>query len=645
MNFLLSLKNTTAKEKTAWVFLLKLLILECALKCIFFVYNYNISNGWSLKDFTEVWLILKWSLYYDVICIALINLPLLLIFLFAGKYLRYTLLKLSAAIFFALLNSFSIFLNTIDIFYYRFHLQRSDADLLYVLRNPFANANANVFFIYVAAAIFFCFIAWLIYKNILKMMIFNSGVNRFVLTNLLLIAFTVLSFVSGTKKLLPTYALTQLKSVQLPLVQNSFHSFVYSMYRRNELTIPGINYMSLTDQKSLFSNHKKNNLAKDSKNIVLFIMESVPLDFFDSSSPYKVTMPFLDSLVNKSTFFSNAFSYSYSSNKGITAILSGLPTITDVPLYHSPYTSISRTSIGNVLAKNKYSSAFFIGDNYDDFGFAKCTKWLGFQHYYSMEDIPGYSKMEKHSMGLHDEYVLHFMQDKINTMQPPFFAVQYNISTHYPYDIPKTFKDKYPSVSASPQMKTMQYYNNCLEQFFIYAATREWYKNTVFIFCSDHWARPVSSDVKIDEVESFRIPLFIYEPANEKKVLVSTPVSQLDVVNTLLYYASVKDSFISYGINLKDSLLEKNRTVFSKINTAVYQALNGDYLLGFNASEGKAMYCYAYKKDPDKKNNLLLEPATAATDSMILQMKAFLQTASNHYKGIGTANKSSLISE
>jgi phosphoglycerol transferase MdoB-like AlkP superfamily enzyme len=395
------------------------------------------------------------------------------------------------------------------------------------------------------------------------------------------------------------------------------------------------NYMTDARQELLFGIHKINNRVSAPKNVILFIMESVPLDFFDSSSPYKVAMSFLDSLVNKSTSFSNAYSYSYSSNKGITAILAGIPTLTDIPLYHSNYTSINRTSAGTVLAKNNYSSAFFIGDNYDDFGFAKCCNWLGIQHYYCMQDIPGYRQMEKHSMGLHDEYVLNFMQDKLEKMRQPFFAVQYNISTHYPNDIPHSFKDKYPAVNTTPPMKTMQYYNDCLQQFFRDANKKPWYNNTVFIFCSDHWAQPHTKNIKIDIVESFRIPLFIYDPGNEKKIIVSSPVSQLDILNTILYYGGIKDSIISYGVNLSDTMLLPNRTVFCKVNSVVYQAINAGYVLGFNAEEGKAIYCYDYKKDPDKKNNLLLKPATAATDSIILQMKAFLQTASNHYRGKG----------
>ena len=556
----------------------------------------------------------------------------LILILSTGKVIHHKIIKSLLLATFTILNTVLIFLNLTDIFYFRFHLQRADADLFYVLRDPFSNSNLNVYLVLFAAIIALIIIGKFVYKGLQKMMVPDALTNRFPLITTLLIIFLITTFLTGTKKLLPTYPLTQLESVQLPLAQNSFFNFVFSIYRKKESLIPNINYMEMGQQQSLFSIYKKNTSdTAHPKNIVLFIMESVPEDFFDTSSAYKVTMPFLDSLVNKSTFYSNAFSYSYSSNKGITAILAGLPTITDIPLYHSNYTAIKRTSIGTALLKNNYSSAFFIGDNYDDFGFAKCCKWLGIQQYYCMQDIPGYEKMEKHTMGLHDEYVLKFMREKIGKLQPPFFATQYNISTHYPNDIPSNYINKYPNKRSSPQMISMQYYNDCLQQFFTESAKEGWYKNTVFIFCADHWAQPTSTMVKIDELKSFRIPIFIYDPSNEKKQVITAPVSQLDIVNTVLHFSALKDSFISYGTNLTDTILNQNRTVFTKVNSAVYQAVNDKYVLGFNAVEGKSLYCYAYKADPEKKNNLLHQPKTAAIESIILQIKAFLQTAANHY--------------
>ena len=631
-----SLKASIAKEKTALLFLSKLLILLCCLKCVFFLYNYQIANGWSVQGITNILLIIKWSLLYDAVCVALANLPLFIFFLVTGKLLYNKFVKVSVLLLFTLINTFLILLNTVDIFYYPFHLQRADADLLYVLRNPFVNGTWNVLLTTLAVFIFCCCMAWFVYKGILKMIQSGTPVNHFLPTNILLIVFIGLFYFSGSKKIVPTYPLTALEPVQLPVAQNSLHTFIYSLYRKNETALPAANYMSSVQQQSLFSIHKKNNAgASSKKNIVLFIMESVPFEFFDSSSRYKVTMPFLDSLVNKSTYFTNAFSFSYNSNKGITAILAGIPTITDIPLYHSNYTSISRTSVGQVLAKNNYSSSFFIGDNYDDFGFAQCCKWLGIQHYYCMEDIPGNQQMEKHSMGLQDEYVLNFMQQKLGTLQQPFFAVQYNISTHYPFDIPKLYIDKNPKPSTTEPMRSMQYYNDCLRHFFADAAKQDWFNNSVFIFCADHWAQPDSKNIKVDEVGSFRIPVFIYDPGREKKVRISTPVSQLDIVNTVLHFSNFQDSMISYGINLTDTLLQPHRIVYNKINNTIYQAINDEYVLGFDAIEGKALYCYAYQKDPEKKNNLIGQSALPAIENIIVHIKAFLQTASNHYSNRG----------
>ena len=150
-----SIKDIAVKEKNALLFLSKLYILLCVLKCTFFLYNYHIADGWSLQSIANVLLIIKWSLLYDAVCIALINLPLFFFCLIAGKLLYNKIVQVTVTTLFTFTNTFLIFLNTIDIFYYRFHLQRADADLLYVLRNPFANGSSKIFLVALAAITFF----------------------------------------------------------------------------------------------------------------------------------------------------------------------------------------------------------------------------------------------------------------------------------------------------------------------------------------------------------------------------------------------------------------------------------------------------------------------------------------------------------
>ena len=599
----------------------------CLVKTIFFCYNFGSNNSWEIHSISEAVTIFLWSLYYDLVCMALISLPYFLLSLVAVK--NRLLLSIGAWLSVAL-TIFAFLLNAIDIFYFPFHHQRADADLLYVIRNPLNNGAFYAWLIIAAILLLIIFSASYLWKHYNKFVDISTKGQRFYCTAILLCCIIVSLFTGRSKKMIPTRPLTDVTSLQLPLTQNSFQSFLYSMYRSSESVIPSNQYMGMREQEALFTINKSNKTISDTpKNIVLFIMESVPYEFFDSTSRFKPRLPFLDSLVELSTFYNNAFSYSYNSNKGITALLTGIPTITDIPLYHSGFSSLSKTDLGKTLAEKNYHSSFYIGDNYDDFGFAKCCNWAGIQHYFCMQDIPGYKKMEKHSLGLQDEYVLDFMQQQLQKTTQPFFATQYNISTHFPNDLTVEFAKKTKDLKIPAALKSMMYYDACLSAFFTKASRQPWFYNTVFIFCSDHWASPDESHSN-DIINSFRIPILIFNPAQNKKETINNMVSQLDVMNTILAFAGIKDTIKSYGSSLLDSA-DRKRIVFTKINNAVYQAINSEYVLGFNAEEGKALYCYQYQSDRKRERNLLPEKS-AMVDSLQQAMKAFLQTASNHYR-------------
>lgn len=601
----------------------------CLVKTIFFLLNYQPNNGWEINTASEGFTILLWSLYYDAVCVALVSLPFFIVSLLPVKK---KLILAVAGLFSTCLGALAILLNLADIFYFPFHRQRADADLLYVLRNPFKDSSLSVWMI--IAGIVFTFLLSFIYlwKQHKKMVAEKLSGTRFLITTFILLLIFASIFTGHSKKMIPTRPLTDIKAIPLPLVQNSFHTFLYSIYRSRESVIPSAEYMPYSEQEAIFPISKKNiNTAAVPKNIVLFIMESVPYEFFDPASGYKPVLPFLDSLLDHAVYYSNAFSYSYNSNKGITAILTGIPTITDIPLYHSGFTGIDKTSVGTSLQQKNYYSSFFIGDHYDDFGFAKCCNWTGIRDYYCMQDIPGYRQLEKHPLGLHDEYVLDFMQQKLQQTSQPFFAAQYNISTHYPNDLPVAWQKKLAPLRLPAPMKSMMYYDECLRRFFKDAAAQPWFKNSVFIFCSDHWANPGAAVPHDDIVNSFRIPVFIYDPAVNKKEIKANTVSQLDIMNTILAYAGIKEPVISYGESLLDAPADSNRVVFTKINNSVYEAINKDYVLGFNADEGKTLYCYLYVTDPKRKNNLAGEK-NSSVDSLQTNMKAFLQAASRHYR-------------
>ena len=636
--------------KTVWQnnkpfiwFLLSLLLMYSVLKIIFYQYNQPLlfTGAETTVTGSEKLQLVKWSLAEDMLTLLGIN----SFFLFTLTTIKFVAEKISAWLnlvlawiaipFFALLNSFALILNLADIFYFRFHFQRANIDLLYVLDHPLNRLMQQHFF---SLLMFFLGIAGIIYLMFrMHIKLFRAFIrgNDCKLISLILFIILVSSLLfknTFTRFLVPTYPMVQLQSNQLPFVQNSFHTFLYSYFRKGEAALQQ-NYMGEAEADSVMPIRKKLNISSTQagkKNIVLFIMESVPYDFFDSSSAYKVRMPFFDSLLQKSTFFNNAFCYAHESNKGIIAILAGIPTLSDIPLYHSSHINMPVTHIGSALKKLNYQSFFCIGDEYDNFGFAKCANWLGFDKYYSMEDIPGYKNLPAHSMGLQDEPVLEFFNQKINQQQQPFFAVQYNISTHFPYDIPEKFAKQCPATYTAP-MKAMQYYDYSLQQFFNAAKTEAWFANTTFIFCSDHWLFPQGKLAPYTAISAYHIPIIIYEPSVNKKNTVTKLASQFDIAATVLATAGYSDSIISYGNNLLDSSSFNNCT-FSRSGSTLYQVADSSYILGFNTANNKVEFLYNYKKDIQLTQNLLAEKnASLIVNKLLIRIKAFLQKANTQY--------------
>ncbi len=639
----MKIKYLPASGKAVWQnnkafiwFLLSLLLIYSVLKIIFYNYNYSVlfTNAELHNSGYGKIKLIKWSLANDIFSILGIN-TFLLLFLQAGRFLS---AKISAWVIlpiFVLINSFAVLLNLADIFYFRFHFQRANAGLLYVLDHPFKQLfHQGIFIIaaFFAAIAVVIILIWGLHKRLLTS--FYGGRHCNFITTVLLICFglAVVFKNSFSRILVPTYPLVDIKSNQLPIVQNSFHTFSYSVFRKSE-GITQTDYLpaAVCDslfpvKKSLFDN------TKDSvgKNIVLFIMESVPYDFFDPANSFKVEMPFFDSLLQHSTLYNNAFCYAHESNKGIVAILAGIPTLSEIPVYHSQFVNMPVTRIGTALKKNNYNSFFCIGDDYDNFGFAKCMNWLGIDKYYSKEDIPNYKNLPMHSMGLQDEYVLDFMHRKINETTSPFFAINYNVSTHYPYDLPASFTLPFPGNYTEP-MKSMRYYDHSLQQFFAAAKREAWFANTIFIFCSDHWMFPEGIRGEYNALSGFKIPIIIYDPSSNEKKINNQLVSQFDIMGTILAATGYKDSIISYGGNLLDSNSTSN-FVFSKPNSTLYQVADSVYLLGFNIVNNKVEYLFNYKKDGALKENLLFNKNTAVIlNELTTQLKAFIQKAGSHY--------------
>jgi phosphoglycerol transferase MdoB-like AlkP superfamily enzyme len=620
--------SPTSPGKRAWfnnrpflLFMMSLLLVHSVLKIIFYQYNHQLLFTADASA-TATWKIMKWSLMEDLLVLCTIN----AVFLFAlwlGKFASSNISKFFIVPIFVVINSFAVLLNLVDIFYFPFHFQRANADLLYVWKNGFNHLGNWMLLLAIITIALIVLLLNLLHRKFYRAFVNGRRNNVFLVIFFLLFTAAAFSWRSVSKTLHPAYPLLELPGSQLPFAQNSMHTFTYSVFRKGEVNQLKAS-MSAAACDSLVPIRKTVAAGTGKQNVVLFIMESVPYEFFDTASSFKVQMPFFDSLLKVSSFYNNAFCYALESNKGITAILAGLPTVTDMPVYHSGYLNMPVTQIGTALKKQGYSSLFCIGDDHDNFGFAKCMNWLGIDNYYSKEDIPGYKKLPAHTMGIQDEYVLDFFRKKITEQRGPFLAINFNISTHYPYDVPPSFLKTMPSGYTAP-MKAMRYYDHSLQQFFASAKNEDWFRNTLFIFCSDHWLFPEGKREKYDQYRGFRIPILVYDPSLNRREIIQYPVSQFDVMGTILQAAGYRDSIISYGTSLLDSNT-RNRIVFTRANANLYQAFDSSYVLGYNNAVDKPEFLFNYRTDKKLRQNLVRDASfTLVRNNLLKQIQAFIQ--------------------
>ena len=117
--------------------------------------------------------------------------------------------------------------------------------------------------------------------------------------------------------------------------------------------------------------------------------------------------------------------------------------------------------------------------------------------------------------------------DKSYASGKPFLTLLLTISNHRPYT--------YPSGKVSltgGREGGVQYADYAIGEFLRRAESKPWFDNTIFVFVADHTAG-AAGDEEID-LEGHHIPWIIYAPKLVKARRIDMPVSQLDVLPTLL---------------------------------------------------------------------------------------------------------------
>jgi phosphoglycerol transferase MdoB-like AlkP superfamily enzyme len=411
------------------------------------------------------------------------------------------------------------------------------------------------------------------------------------------------------RPVIPSTPLLSVSPLALPLAQNSLLTWAYSLYHRRHELQP-LHYFDKAQLARLApSSHRLGPaIGGDSprvrKNVVLFILESFSRCYLMPGDPRKANTPFLDSLLRRSLFFPHSFANGFSSNQGIVAILAGLPALMDEPFFYSEYANTPIRSLGNILRDRGYNTNFFMGAGRNHFGFGTFAHMAGIDHTYWLEDFND-QRFYDGNWGIYDGPFLQYGARILSQKKEPFLGVFFTISAHPPYAIPPELRSRFAAPDKTPAQQAIAYVDYSLRQFFAASRDKPWFRNTLFVFCADHWLDTENGHTPFSPLNVCTIPIFIYDPARDSGDWRPTVAGQVDIAPTVLDLLGYSGAYTGFGRSLLDTAIaDSDRYVINRLD-GTYQLITNEYILGFDVQHDKSRYLYHYPADSACKSDLL----------------------------------------
>lgn len=360
-------------------------------------------------------------------------------------------------------------------------------------------------------------------------------------------------------------------------------------------------------------------------NVVTIIVESLGKESVGGLNKdllgghYKGYTPFIDSLLDNSLAFTNAYANGRKSIDALPAVISSIPSIQE-PFVLSAYSGNKVSSLPGLLKTKGYHTSFFHGAPNGSMGFSSYVKLVGIDHYYGKTEYNNNADFDG-IWGIWDEPFLQFFAKKLSTFKPPFCSTLFTVSSHHPFEVPQQYKGKFPK-GPLPVQECLGYTDMALRKFFATAENLPWFRNTLFVITADH--ATVSHFPEYQNIQgAFAIPILMYYPGGNLQERVSKLAQQIDIMPTVLSLLHYDKPYFAFG----NDLMAKNQDQFVvNNNDGNYNFYMNDYVL-FSDGE-KSTGLYNLKQDRLlKKNRLDALPATR--QKMEHSLKAFIQQYNN----------------
>lgn len=398
------------------------------------------------------------------------------------------------------------------------------------------------------------------------------------------------------------------------VTKNSLYSIFYAIYsNKHESNIKRYGSMLSTNainrvknrlnienngSKYIFNRDVKTNFSRQkSKNLVIFIQESIGAQFIEALGGERGITPNLNRLANEGILFTETYSNGTRSLRGLAGLVAG---------------NFSVPGKG-VLKRNKSQQNFFtMASLLDDYGYETVFLYGGESRFDNMKSWfsgNGFKKIIEQSDFIDPEYVgswgvsdedlvVRSNQEfkKYYKNNQKFAAVMFSTSNHSPFDFPENKIELVKNVEVKSVKNAIKYADYAIGKFIEIARKEQYYKDTVFVIVADHDIRVYGDDLV--PVNRFHIPALILgegiSPMKYEKI-----TTQPDILATSLDLIGIDR--LNYPIQGHSIFSDKKQNIaFMQFND--YYALRQDDKVAIIRPEKKAL-TFTYK-------NKTLKPAS-----------------------------------
>ena len=376
------------------------------------------------------------------------------------------------------------------------------------------------------------------------------------------------------------------------------------------------------DSNSIFTTNDLYNIerkiisgkAEKKLNVVLISVESLSGSFMRHFGSTENITPYLDSLAEKSMFFTNLYASGTRTVRGLEALTLSLPPVPGQSIIKRP-DNANMFTIGSVFQTKGYVTQFIYG------GYSYFDNMQGFfsGNGYEVIDRNAIKPADIHYQNIwgvadEDEFTLALNTiDRNYQQQKLFFTHIMTVSNHRPF----TYPDGRIDIPSNTQSRSgaVKYTDYCINKFLKEASSKPWFDSTIFVIVSDHCAGSAGS-VQLP-VTGYHIPLLIFSPKNIAPVQVNDLTAQIDIAPTIFSLLGFSYTSKFFGQDALNSLKDKRRAFIS-----TYQGLGfikDDQLLIQSPVRKINQYIPDFKTGTATNTNL--------NDSLVKMATSFYQAA------------------